>query len=42
VALPVVGFINGGAADATARFAAAFRKGLGETGSAIASSRFAA
>jgi putative ABC transport system substrate-binding protein len=31
-AMPVVGFINGGSADATARFAAAFRKGLNETG----------
>ena len=31
-ALPVVGFINGGSADASARFAAAFRKGLNETG----------
>jgi putative ABC transport system substrate-binding protein len=30
--LPVVGFINGGSADAAARHAAAFRKGLGETG----------
>jgi putative ABC transport system substrate-binding protein len=29
-ALPVVGFIFGGAADA--RYAAAFRKGLNETG----------
>jgi putative ABC transport system substrate-binding protein len=31
-ALPVVGFINGGAPDASARFAAAFRKGLNESG----------
>ena len=31
-ALPVVGFINGGSADATARYVAAFRKGLNETG----------
>ena len=31
-ALPVVGFINGGSADAVARSAAAFRKGLNETG----------
>lgn len=30
--LPVVGFINGGSADNSARFAAAFRKGLNETG----------
>jgi putative ABC transport system substrate-binding protein len=30
--LPVVGFVNGGSADASARDAAAFRKGLGETG----------
>jgi putative ABC transport system substrate-binding protein len=30
-ALPVVGFVNGGSADASAGFAAAFRKGLGET-----------
>jgi len=30
--LPVVGFINGGSADAGAGFAAGFRKGLGETG----------
>jgi putative ABC transport system substrate-binding protein len=31
-ALPVVGFIRDGAADTSARFAAAFRKGLNETG----------
>jgi putative ABC transport system substrate-binding protein len=31
-ALPVVGFINGGSADAAARFVTAFRKGLNETG----------
>src|SRR6266704_1433357 len=31
-ALPVVAFINGGTADASARNAAAFRKGLSETG----------
>src|SRR5450432_627785 len=31
-ALPVVGFIRDGSADASARFAAAFRKGLSETG----------
>jgi putative ABC transport system substrate-binding protein len=31
-ALPVVGFVNSGSADASAGFAAAFRKGLGETG----------
>jgi putative tryptophan/tyrosine transport system substrate-binding protein len=30
--LPVIGFLNGGAADAQARFVAAFRNGLGETG----------
>jgi len=30
--LPVVGFIRDGSADANARFAAAFRKGLNETG----------
>ena len=31
-ALPVVGFIRDGSADASARYAAAFRKGLNETG----------
>jgi putative ABC transport system substrate-binding protein len=31
-ALPVVGFINGGSAEASAPIAAAFRKGLNETG----------
>jgi len=31
-ALPVVGFVDGGSADADARFAAGFRKGLNETG----------
>jgi ABC-type uncharacterized transport system substrate-binding protein len=31
-ALPVVAFINGSSPDASARFAAAFRKGLNETG----------
>jgi putative ABC transport system substrate-binding protein len=30
--MPVIGFINGGSADSFARYAAAFRKGLGETG----------
>src|SRR5271165_7536388 len=30
--LPVVGFIRDGSADADARYAAAFRKGLRETG----------
>src|SRR5271155_4153766 len=31
-AMPVVGFVNGGAADASARYLTAFRKGLSETG----------
>src|SRR5262245_26272281 len=31
-AMPVVGFIRDGSADANARYAAAFRKGLNETG----------
>jgi putative tryptophan/tyrosine transport system substrate-binding protein len=31
-ALPVVGFINGGSADASARYVAAFHKGLNEIG----------
>ena len=31
-AMPAVGFINGGSADTAARFVAAFRKGLNETG----------
>ena len=31
-ALPVVGFIRDGSADTSARFVAAFRKGLSETG----------
>jgi putative ABC transport system substrate-binding protein len=31
-AMPVIGFINGGTADAYAPFVAAFRKGLNETG----------
>ena len=30
--MPVVGFIRDGSADASARFVAAFRKGLNETG----------
>ena len=33
-AVPVVAFINGGAADAAARYKAAFLKGLSETGHA--------
>ena len=32
-AMPVIGFINGSSADTSARFVAAFRKGLNETGS---------
>jgi putative tryptophan/tyrosine transport system substrate-binding protein len=32
--MPMIGFINGGSADSSARFVAAFRKGLGETGAA--------
>jgi putative ABC transport system substrate-binding protein len=31
-AMPVIGFIDGGSADSTARYVAAFRKGLNETG----------
>jgi ABC-type uncharacterized transport system substrate-binding protein len=31
-AMPVIGFINGGSADASTAFVAAFRKGLAETG----------
>src|SRR6202521_3168249 len=31
-AMPVIAFLNGSTADASAGFAAAFRKGLGETG----------
>jgi putative tryptophan/tyrosine transport system substrate-binding protein len=31
-AMPVIGFVNGGSADASAGYVAAFRKGLGETG----------
>jgi putative ABC transport system substrate-binding protein len=31
-ALPVVGYVNGGAADAAAIYTAAFRKGLGQSG----------
>ena len=30
--LPVIGFINGGSADASARFVTAFHEGLSETG----------
>src|ERR1700694_5906744 len=30
--MPVIGFVDGGSADASAGFATAFRKGLGETG----------
>jgi putative tryptophan/tyrosine transport system substrate-binding protein len=30
--LPVIAFLNGGSADAFARYVAAFRRGLGETG----------
>jgi putative ABC transport system substrate-binding protein len=31
-AVPVIGFVNGGSPDASLRYLAAFRKGLGETG----------
>src|SRR6202521_4739660 len=31
-AMPVIGFVHGGSADAFAHYVAAFRKGLGETG----------
>jgi len=31
-AMPVIGFINGGSADASARFVTAFRQGLSQTG----------
>jgi putative tryptophan/tyrosine transport system substrate-binding protein len=31
-AMPVVGLVNGGSANASAGYAAGFRKGLGETG----------
>jgi putative ABC transport system substrate-binding protein len=31
-AVPLIGFVDGGAPDASARYVAAFRKGLGETG----------
>ena len=34
-AMPVVGFINAGSPDALARWVAAFRKGLNETGQAV-------
>src|SRR5476649_1030995 len=30
--MPVIGLLNGGSADTSARFVAAFRKGLNETG----------
>jgi putative tryptophan/tyrosine transport system substrate-binding protein len=30
--MPVIGFLNGGSADVYAGYAAAFRKGLNETG----------
>jgi putative tryptophan/tyrosine transport system substrate-binding protein len=30
--LPVIGFVHGGSADAFARYVAAFRQGLAETG----------
>jgi putative ABC transport system substrate-binding protein len=30
--IPVIGFVNGGSADAAAGYVAAFRNGLGETG----------
>src|SRR5215471_9390799 len=32
-AVPVIGFVDGGSADGSARFVTAFRKGLSETGS---------
>ncbi|HMF23495.1 MAG TPA: ABC transporter substrate-binding protein, partial [Pseudolabrys sp.] len=32
-AMPVIGFVDGGSADGSARFVTAFRKGLSETGS---------
>jgi putative ABC transport system substrate-binding protein len=31
-AIPVIGFVHGGSAEALAHYVAAFRKGLGETG----------
>ena len=31
-AMPVIGFLSGGSSDGFANFAAAFRKGLGQTG----------